>query len=410
MKMKKWMAGLWVGFVALGGWAEVTVSNLSASQRPGTKRVELSFDVSSSETNAVTVSLVVSNGASAVSCPSVTGDVGAGVTTGAGKSIVWNAGADWDGNVAELMLSVVGAVASSGSGGGTYLVIDLSGGTAATSYPVSSLSSLPNPVPDEYKTTKLVLRRIPAGSFTMGSPSGEVGRDGDEQQHSVTLSDDFYMGVFELTQRQWELVMGNTPSRYKADKYPVEQVSYNDIRGSSSGSGWPANGNVDATSFMGKLRQRTGLTGLDLPTEAQWEYACRAGTIRAYNDQTKNGGEGSDCLRAGSGSDANLDPLGIYYMNDPGHEANVGTKQANAWGLYDMHGNVWEWCLDWYGTYPGTVTDPTGATSGSDRVYRGGDWYNGARFCRSANRNGYYPNHRYYTIGFRVCSAPLVIE
>ncbi len=114
--------------------------------------------------------------------------------------------------------------------------------TAASNYPVSYLSDVPSGGwTDEHKTTKLVLRRIPAGSFTMGSPSSEVGRDGDEQQHSVTLSDDFYMGVFELTQKQWELVMGNTPSQYKSDKYPVEHVSYDDIRGSSAGAGWPAN-------------------------------------------------------------------------------------------------------------------------------------------------------------------------
>ena len=287
-----------------------------------------------------------------------------------------------------------------------YLVIDLSGGTNAMSYPVSNLSSLPDPVPDEYKTTKLVLRHIPAGTFTMGSPSSELGRLGDETEHSVTLTEGFYMGVFELTQKQWELVMGSKPALYKSGRYPVEQVSYDDIRGSTTGAGWPADGDVDDTSFMGKLRQRTGLTRLDLPTEAQWEYACRAGTIRAYNDQTKNSGEGSDCLTTFSGTDANLEPLAVYGANDPGHEANVGTKQANAWGLYDMHGNVYEWCLDWHGSYGGLETNPAGASSGSYRVFRGGYWRSAARFCRSASRDGNTPDYLSKNFGFRVCFAP----
>jgi len=404
--MKKWILMGMVGLCAVSAWADVTVTNLVVAQREGTKLVELSYDVLSTETNDVRISLSVSNGTAAVSCPSVTGDVGADVAVGANKLMVWDAGADWNGLAADLSLSVFVPPPPP-----LYLVFDLSGGTTATSYPVSYLSADPSGGwTDEHKTTKLVLRRIPAGPFTMGSPSDELGRDSDETQHSVTLSDDFYMGVFELTQKQWELVMGNTPSYYKSDKYPVETISYNDIRGSSVGAGWPANGNVDATSFMGKLRQRTGLTGLDLPTEAQWEYSCRAGTIRAYNDQTKNSGEGSDCLTSGSGTDANLEPLGIYYMNDPGHEANVGTKQANAWGLYDMHGNLYEWCLDWYGTYPGTVTDPAGASSGSHRVKRGGCWNCGARYCRSASRSYNSPSDRNQYRGFRVCSAPLVVE
>ena len=402
--MKKWIMGLMLGLAAFAVQAEVTISNLTVAQREGTKLVDLSYDVACDTTNAVWVDLIVSNGISSVNAPSVSGDVGAGVATGTGKSMVWDAGADWNGQVADLTLSVVEFVPPP-----LYLVLDLSAGASASSYPVTTLSLLPDPIPEEYKTTKLVLRRIPAGTFMMGSPSGELGRYSDETQHQVTLSDDFYMGVFELTQKQWELVMGNTPSYHKSDTYPVETVSYDDIRGTSDGNDWPANGNVDATSFMGKLRQRTGLTGLDLPTEAQWEYACRAGTTRAYNDQTKNSGEGSDCLTDGSGTDANLEPLGIYRMNDPGHEANVGTKQANAWGLYDMHGNVYEWCLDWYGTYPGPVIDPVGASSGSTRVLRGGGWGDYARSCRSANRYGSSPNGR-SSIGFRVCSAPLVDE
>ena len=171
--------------------------------------------------------------------------------------------------------------------GQPYLVIDLSGGSTASNYPVSNLSAVPaNGWTDEYKTTKLVLRRIPAGTFTMGSPTNELGRGGDETQHQVTLSQGFCIGVFEVTQKQWERVMGNWPSWYTNASYrdsrPVEQTSYNDIRGSSAGAGWPSNNNVNATSFMGNLRAKTGL-GFDLPTESQWEYAGRAGTITALN-------------------------------------------------------------------------------------------------------------------------------
>ena len=297
----------------------------------------------------------------------------------------------------------------------TYLVIDLSGGTNATSYPVSSLDAVPSGGwSDEHKTTKLVLRRIPAGIFTMGSPSGELGRYGDETQHQVTLTQDFYIGVFEVTQRQWELVMGNRPSYFNNTSYyqtrPVERVSYNDIRGTSAGAGWPGSGDVDVTSFIGKLRAKTGLI-LDLPTELQWEYACRSGTPTALNSG-KN--------LTSTEIDPNMSEVGRYWYNGgSGYSSGGGTSVGsaavgaylpNAWGLYDMHGNVNEWCLDWYDTYPGTVTDPVGASGGSYRVLRGGGWYDLARYCRSAYRNNSSPDDRGNYGGFRVCSAPLVDE
>ncbi len=154
---------------------------------------------------------------------------------------------------------------------------------------------------------------------------------------------------------------------------------------------------------MGKLRAKTGL-GFDLPTEAQWEYACRATTIRAYNDYTKNGGEGSDCLDGEYGMDANLDPLGRYYWNggDSSYHAVVGSYQQNLWGLYDMHGNVWEWCLDWYDSYSGNVTDPLGGSTGSERVYRGGAWNYNAERCRSSRRSQAIPLDSDSIYGFRL--------
>ena len=292
-----------------------------------------------------------------------------------------------------------------------YCVIDLSGGTGAASYPVSYLNDIPaGGWTDEYKTTKLVLRNIAPGAFTMGSPTDEVGRFSGETQHEVTLTTGFWIGVFEVTQKQYQLVMGSTPSYYNGDMRPVEGVSYNTIRGSSSGAGWPGSSAVDATSFMGRIRAKTGVAGFDLPTEAQWEYACRAGTTTALNS-------GKDLTS--TTRDANMNEVGRYGYNN-GHQGGskdgkggyssnhttVGSYQPNAWGLYDMHGNVYEWCLDWYGSYSSSAaSDPKGATSGSSRVQRGGSWGGHAQYCRSAIRDNGTPSGANGNYGFRLCCS-----
>lgn len=302
---------------------------------------------------------------------------------------------------------------------GDYMAIDVTGGTGATTYPVRYYRTLAD-VPggansDAYKTKNILMRLIPKGTFSMGSPAGELGRYGNETQHDVTLTKDFYLGVFEVTQRQWELVMGNKPSYFNNATYyqtrPVETVSYYDIRENPANSDdpsadWPANSAVNATSFMGKLRAKTGLTGFDLPTESQWEYASRAGTATALN---------SGYNLTSTGSDPRMSEVGRYWYNGGSGStqngdtsvgtAKVGAYQPNQWGLYDMHGNVWEWCLDWYGTYPGTVSDPKGAVSGSFRVIRGGGWGNDAGDCRSAFRIYGSPDSRNGSFGFRACCA-----
>ena len=208
-------------------------------------------------------------------------------------------------------------------------------------------------------------RWCPPGTFTMGSPTTEEGRYSDETQHQVALTKGFWMMETEVTQKQWKAVMGNLPDcGFKGDDLPVERVSWNDCQ-----------------EFCRKCTQ-LGLP-VQLPTEAQWEYACRAGTTGAYADS--------------------LGEMAWYGSNSSGKTHPVGTKKPNAWGLYDMHGNVWEWCQDWKADYPsGSVTDPAGPSTGSYRVRRGGSWNDLARDCRSACRYYYEPVDRFYGLGFRV--------
>ncbi|MGN0852635.1 MAG: formylglycine-generating enzyme family protein, partial [Kiritimatiellia bacterium] len=245
----------------------------------------------------------------------------------------------------------------------------------------------------------------PPGKFMMGSPVSEAGRFDNEKQHEVKLTRGFWLGKYEVTQRQWKSVMGNNPSRFKGDDRPVENVSWNDCQ-----------------DFIGRVRSATGLD-VRLPTEAEWEYACRAGTTSALPNGKdlrivgKNNGPalddiawygGNSCrdFELANGYDCSDWPEKQYSGSRAGTHP-VGRKRPNRWGLYDMIGNVWEWCGDRYGAYPeGSVTEPTGPASGSDRVFRGGSWGRGARYCRSAGRLGCGPVSLDDDLGFRLgCSA-----
>ncbi|MCD6326730.1 SUMF1/EgtB/PvdO family nonheme iron enzyme [bacterium] len=252
---------------------------------------------------------------------------------------------------------------------------------------------------------RITMVPIPAGSFTMGSPSDESGRDSDEgPQRTVNISA-IEMSQTEFTQKQFEDIMGWNDSSFSGDDRPVEEVTW-----------------FDCVYFCNQLSQADGLTncytitnidwsghhiedayvtcnfeadGYRLPTEAEWEYACRAGTTTRFNT---------------GDSESDLSAAGWWDDNSSSRTHDVGEKHPNAWGLYDMHGNVWEWCWDWYlsgyyGTRPDPDSDPTGASSSSYRVIRGGSWSLDAQICRSAYRSWYYPWNRDSRYGLRVARS-----
>jgi len=227
----------------------------------------------------------------------------------------------------------------------------------------------------------MVLVPIPAGAFTMGDDDQELAN-----LHRVKISKPFHLGAFEVTQGQYEKVMGKNPSKFNGPQFkhakdlPVETVTWE-----------------DAIEFCRKLsalpEEKAAGRAYRLPTEAEWEYACRAGTTTKFSfgdDKSK------------------LDECAWHAANSDGQTHVFGQKSPNAWGLYDMHGNVFEWCEDWYGDYPsGSATDPTGPKSGRRRVCRGGSWFNDARHCRSGDRFGNFPGIRNIHNGFRVAQVPL---
>ena len=233
---------------------------------------------------------------------------------------------------------------------------------AATGYPKQVV----------HATTGAVLELIPAGEFQMGSPAGEAQRRDDESLHLRIIRKPFYLGRTEVTQAQWRKVMGSNPSRFQGDDLPVEKVSWD-----------------ECTEFL----QKAG-GGLRLPSEAEWEYACRAGTTTPFS------------------FGATITPAQVNYNGDyPYGDASkglyrertvaAGSLPANAWGLHEMHGNVWEWCQDGYEAYPGTGTEEPSRAAGA-RVLRGGSWFFNAYLCRAADRDRSEPGYRLGDLGLRL--------
>lgn len=285
--------------------------------------------------------------------------------------------------------------------------LKLSNNPKTYGYSIRCIKDISNPM-------NIATSYVPAGAFIMGSPNTEVNHDANEIQHEVTLSA-FRMSKYEITNAQYAAFLNakgiGSNGIYAAGAYPSQPL----ISASSGSTDWGLhytnnqwvpvtgyeNNPVINVTWYGAMEFATYVGG-SLPTEAQWEYACRAGTNTPFNT--------GDCL---TNEQANYNWANPYsnctntITTFPGKTQPVGSYPPNAWGLYDMHGNVREWCADWYGTYPTSAqTNPAGPATGSWRVFRGGSWEDSGRYCRSANRNCGYPVFTYYSMGFRVVFVP----
>lgn len=418
------------------------VSNVTVSQDSSSLGVVIGYDLENSP--AIVTMDITTNGVSigGAALRTVGGAVNTYVPQGAGRRIYWAADKDWPGRWKDDGSMKVVLTAYPLDNPPLYMVCDLDVVNGVSYYP--SEDSLPFPVSDDaYKTSLLLMKRMNSANlvFRMGAaknmngsfePDADMdGNDGDVcPPHQVSLSKDYYVGVYEITQRQYWYITGGysggqTPSLFYYENSvvsasdvpmrPVENVSFKDLRGTTdqddSPYRWPQDGHaVSPDSAIGKLRSLTGIGTFDLPTEAQWEFACRAGTVTGLNN-----GKESD---AGESVVSSVAWYGKIASEDTGCTVPVGSLLPNAFGLYDMHGNVWEMCLDRYsegdayrstfaaGWENGAVTvDPVGCATGTNTVLRGGGYLWGAGYMRSGYRFslskfGRAFSDKYY--GFRV--------
>ena len=295
------------------------------------------------------------------------------------------------------------------TGAAPYLVVDLSNGANGGNLPFRYSTRPPDISDDACRTTEMWFRLIPPGTFMMGSKPDEPGYEASrELLHEVTLTDPFYIAIFECTFRQWELITG-TNVTHTGDGRPVGFTVYNDLRGANLGALWPRSANVDEDSFLGVFRARTRLRA-DLPTSAQWEYACRAGTTTCLN----NGHDLTDPTNCPYASEVARYVGSVYDGKGGvmGGATTVGLYSPNSWGIYDMHGNVSEWCRDcpWRSTT--AATNPVGSVMSSSRdhrTYRGGGSWTRAEHIRSARWDSVPPDGRRsggtHSGGFRLVLA-----
>lgn len=365
MTMKKtfWMA---VCLLAVHGlMAELAVRNIKVQQRwPWNGLVDIDYEVVCDKADAdvyVFFSGIDKDLNQRVKMTSMTGDGTNNQPVKAGKHrATWDMSAD----APNLHTTAFSLHIELAQGSGIYMVIDISGGPEATSYPVTYSPTGPDLNDNACRTTQIWLRFIPPNSSAVTGLNVDYG---------------YYMGIFEVTQKQYQLIMGSfspNSSYTKGDGFPAYEISYNAIRGSKEGAKYPADSRVDSDSFMGKLRAKTGLNA-DLPTEMQWEYACRAGTTT--NDTNAIGKTQNE--------------VAWYSGNANSNPHVVGTKYPNAWGCYDMLGNVWELCRDWYYV-------------NSARTERGGGWTTSLTNVTVSYRDSYNPASSFNSLGVRLAILP----
>ena len=408
---------------SLGLMAGPFVQNVTLSQDPNTCRVTIKYTVTG-EPAIATVDIRTNDvSIGAANYRSISGSMNRLVQPNVEQTAYWAADKDWPDHVFNdaCVTAVVTVWATNAPP--DYFVQNLVDWSDKAWY--TCADALPGGVTnDTYKTQKLVLRRIPAAEvvWTMGSPLGEQGRAvTKEVARQVVLSKDYYMSVFETTERQWCLIMGKPFGNsaflnedYRATR-PVSRMMYSDLRGDGSIS--PASSEVGAGTLIATLREKSGLQGFDLPTEAQWEFACRAGTDTmlntGYDFEQRNvapqmTGVGRDRYHGGYLNDGATKPNGDIPAAEGG-TARVGSLKPNAWGLYDMHGNVYEWCRDWYTQDLSVLSyvEPSGPRQPSTDAYRavrGGSYNQVATNCRSAKRKK--GNDIGNEVGFRLCWLP----
>ena len=391
----------------------VVVESSVRFEQDDSRIVMITYDLEGAD--AVVTVDIQTNGVSigAANFTNMEGDVNRLVRPGIGKRVTWKPWLSWpDRKILDNSVTAV-VTAWATNAPPPYMAVDLLSWSNISYY--ASAEAVPGGVgADVYKTTKMLMRRCPAAGvrWRMGGLITEETSRLERRAHYVTLSEDYYIGVYELTQAQYvnfrttaEGVAPTNPSKFTGDKRPFEMLSYDDMRGVNSTYCWPRDGHaVNTTKPLGRLRTLTGIDSFDLPTEAQWEFACRAGSTGFYYDNSAADAE-------------NLKPLGWFNRNSTNETTNaaetheVGLKQPNDWGLYDMLGNVWEACLDAYidgqgGAVDADCIDYAGVNSTTGyRTKCGGAYSEAWDITRPSHRQSFGNNGKASYNGYRFACA-----